>query len=67
MAKCIADKTVLEDLPLDVYKSFSDLFEADLYGEISLETCVAKRISVGGTSVGSVEAQIAYVREQIKS
>ena len=54
------------DLPLEEYKAFSDLFEADLYHEIDLNTCVEKRISEGGTSVASVEAQIACVKEALK-
>ena len=65
VAHCIAEKTVLEELSLETYRSFSELFEADLYDEISLETCVRKRISEGGTSVESVEAQIKFVREKI--
>ena len=65
VAKCIAEHTVLEELPLEVYKEFSDLFEEDLYHEIDLTTCVEKRISQGGTSVASVEAQIAYVKEAL--
>ncbi len=65
VAHCIAEKTVLEELPLEVYKSYSDLFDADLYNEISLENCVKKRISEGGTSIESVEAQIKYVKEKI--
>ena len=65
VAKCIQEGTVLEDLPLDVYKAFSDLFENDLYEDIDLLTCVEKRISLGGTSVASVETQIAYVKERI--
>ena len=44
-----------------------ELFEADLYEEIALETCVSKRISKGGTSVASVEAQIAYVRKGLEA
>ena len=63
VSKCIADGEVLETLPLDTYKSYSELFEEDLYNEISLDTCVAKRISEGGTSVESVEKQIKYVEE----
>ena len=43
----------------------SDLFDTDLYDEISLQTCVEKRISEGGTSVGSVRSQIAFVKEEI--
>jgi argininosuccinate lyase len=55
----------LETLPLETYRTFSDLFDTDLYGEISLTTCVEKRISEGGTSVGSVKAQIASVRGEM--
>lgn len=62
VAKCIAEGKVLETLTLDEYKAFSDLFDADLYPEIDLNTCVEKRISEGGTSVQSVEAQIEYVK-----
>ena len=65
VAECINKKCVLDDLPLDAYRAHSELFEDDLYNEISLETCVSKRISDGGTSVASVEAQIAYVREEL--
>ena len=65
VAQCIRENTVLEELPLEVYKTYSDLFENDLYTEIDLMTCVEKRISEGGTSVSSVEAQIAYVKENI--
>jgi len=63
VAFCIKENTVLEALPLDVYKTYSELFDNDLYNEIDLMTCVEKRISEGGTSVTSVEAQIKYVRE----
>ncbi len=67
VAYCIQHQTVLEALPLDIYKTYSDLFDEDLYPEIALETCVAKRISKGGTSVASVEAQIAYVRKGVEA
>ena len=65
VAHCIAHGQVLETLPLEVYKTYSDLFEADLYPEIDLTACVEKRISEGGTSAASVSAQIAYVKEQL--
>ena len=65
VAKCIQEGTVLENLPLDVYKTFSELFEEDLYQDIDLLNCVEKRISRGGTSVASVEQQITYVKERI--
>ena len=66
VAYCIQNQTVLEDLPLEVYRRYSDLFAADLYEDIDLLTCVEKRISRGGTSVASVEQQIKYVKERIE-
>ena len=65
VAQCISEGLVLETLPLSEYKKYSDLFEEDLYNDIDLLTCVEKRISEGGTSVASVEAQIAYVKEHL--
>ena len=63
VAQCIRENTVLESLPLDVYKGYSELFDNDLYEAIDLMVCVEKRISEGGTSVASVEKQITYVKE----
>ena len=63
VAKCIAEGKVLEELSLEEYKSFSELFEDDLYADIDLRACVEKRISEGGTSVKSVEKQLKYVKE----
>ena len=65
VALCIQKGTVLEELPLETYKEYSPLFEEDVYNDIDLVTCVEKRISEGGTSVASVEKQIAYVREAL--
>ena len=65
VAQCIREGLVLETLPLSAYQKYSELFAEDLYNEIDLLTCVEKRISEGGTSVSSVEAQIAYVKENL--
>ena len=65
VAQCIQEGLVLETLPLAEYQKYSDLFAEDLYNDIDLLTCVEKRISEGGTSVSSVEAQIAYVKEHL--
>ncbi len=66
VAECIKRKCVLESLSLDDYKSYSELFEEDVFTEIALETCVAKRISVGGTSLASIEKQIEFVESELK-
>ena len=65
VAQCIREGLVLETLPLAEYQKHSELFAEDLYNDIDLLTCVEKRISEGGTSVSSVEAQIAYVKENL--
>ena len=65
VAQCIREGKVLETLELETYRGYSELFEEDLYEDIDLLNCVQKRISEGGTSVASVEAQIAYVKEQL--
>ncbi len=65
VARCMAEGMVLETVPLEVYQSFSPLFEEDVYHDIDLAVCVEKRISAGGTSVSSVEEQIAWVRSQL--
>lgn len=65
VARCIADGCVLETLPLETYRSYSELFDNDLYHDIDLTVCVEKRISEGGTSASSVDAQIAYVKQQL--
>ena len=66
VAKCIQDGCVLETLPLEAYRQFSDLFDEDVFDAIDLQKCVEKRVSEGGTSIASVEKQIAWAREQLK-
>lgn len=67
VGKCVAEGKTLEELTLAEYTVISELFETDLYDEISLETCVQKRISEGGTGYASVEAQIASLKEFLKA
>ncbi|MBQ8357435.1 MAG: argininosuccinate lyase [Clostridia bacterium] len=66
VALCIKEGTVLEKLPLETYRTYSELFDKSLYDAIDLEACVNRRISEGGTSRESVRAQIAYVKEKLK-
>jgi len=63
VAYCIKENLVLDTLPIEKYKEFSDIFDNDLYNEISLETCVAKRISAGSTGPDSVNKQIVFLTE----
>ena len=61
VGRCVKEGITLDELPLSEYKSYSEVFDEDLYGEISLEACVGKRISRGSTGYGSVMEQIAFV------
>ena len=65
VADCIKNGKVLETLTIDEYKKYSELIDSDIYAEISLDACVKKRISVGGTSPESVANQIEYLKGKI--
>lgn len=67
VAKCVKENIILDEIPLSEYKKISDLFEQDLYGEISLAACVEKRISEGGTGPKSVEKQIVNLEVFLKN
>ncbi len=63
VAYCIDNGLILETVLMEKYEEFDESFEGDLYNEISLKTCVEKRISAGGTGEKSVEKQIEYLTE----
>ena len=44
---CIEQNKSLDDMTLEEYQAISPVFEADIYEEISLETCVNKRMTIG--------------------
>ena len=67
VGKCVKEGLTLDELSLDEYKAFSDIFAEDLYEEISLETCVRKRISKGSTGYASVDEQILWVEDFLKN
>ena len=55
---CIQNSKNIEDMTLDEFKSFSELFGDDIYDEISLEACVQKRKTLGGPSSESMSKVI---------
>ncbi len=66
VAYCIKNKKVLEELSLGEYKSFSEVFDENVYTAIDLKTCVETRISAGGTGENSVKSQIKYLEGILK-
>ncbi len=63
---CISNNTVLEEVSIDKYKEFSDLFDNDLYEYINLENCTFKRTSKGASSIDSVNEEISYLKKVIE-
>lgn len=54
---------VLDNLPIDIYKSFSNKISEDVYKFIDLKTCVNKRKSYGGTSPDNINRQISFLKK----
>ena len=67
MALCIRKGVTLEQLPLEEYQRACPLLDEALYEEISLETCVARRVSMGGTAPESVREQASTVEEFLRN
>ncbi|MGM9974123.1 MAG: argininosuccinate lyase [Clostridiaceae bacterium] len=67
VAYCLENQFTLEDLPLNIYRKFCELFQEDVYKAIALENCLNKRISRGGSAPTSVKKQIEYVKERLKN
>ena len=63
VAWCIENGKTLEDMTLEEYKAFSEVFDESLYEDISLAACVAKRTSLGGASPVNIAAQIQYLKQ----
>ena len=66
VSMCMEKGSVLESVPLEEYRTYSDLFDETIYQAIDLKACMEKRISEGGTSAASVEKQIAAVRSVLR-
>ncbi len=66
VAYCIEHNTVLDELPIEIYKEKSELFDVDIYTAIKLENCVARRTSIGGCGKESIDLQIEFIKSKIK-
>ena len=66
VALCIQKDTVLEELPLEDYRTLSDVFEEDVYQAINLDTCVNGRKVPGGPAPQAVQVHIDNVMEFLK-
>jgi argininosuccinate lyase len=63
VAECVRRGCTLETLTLEEYRSFSPLFDDDVFRAVRLETCVASRSTPGGPAPTAVWAQLESVRK----
>lgn len=55
VAYCIARNKAIDDLTLDEFRSFSGIFEDDVYDAITVQACVNQRKIVGGPSAETMK------------
>lgn len=65
VAYCLEHDTVIDALTLEEFRSFSELFEEDVYDAISLVTCVNQRSLTGGPAVDTVKKLIEKYKNNI--
>ena len=65
VAYCIKEDTTFEELSLEKYKEFSELFDNGIYDAVNLDKAVARRKSKGCASAESVDEQIKFVKSKI--
>ena len=56
----------LHDLTLDEFKKFSDSIESDLFGYLSIENMISRRITHGGTGYEKVKQAIGKAQQELK-
>ncbi len=66
VAYCLSEQKTLADLTLQEFKEFSPLFADDIVEAISIETCVAARNSLGGTSPTQVGQTLSVAKSVLE-
>ncbi|MBR6740272.1 MAG: argininosuccinate lyase [Clostridia bacterium] len=66
VAMCVRENKTLEGLTLEEYRSFSPVFDEDVYAAVALETCLAGRRLAGGPAPEAVKEQIAKARKELE-
>ncbi len=65
VAFCIDKALTLEAMTIEQYRSFSEIFDNDIYQAIDLDACVSKRTSFGATSPEQVKLCIKDIRSKL--
>ena len=67
VAYCIDHDEVLETLPLNVYQSFDEVFDEDIYQAISLLTCIENRKVEGGPAPVTCQKAIERMFKKLEA
>ena len=67
VAYCIDHDEVLETLPLNVYQSFDEVFDEDIYQAISLLTCIENRKVEGGPAPVTCQKAIERMVKKLEA
>ena len=63
---CIEKNITLQDMTADDYRTFSELFGADIVDKVKAENCAAARTSYGGASPERVRENIKSIKKRLK-
>lgn len=64
---CIEKNKSIEEMTIEELKEISDVFEPDLYEEVSMETCVEKRLTTGAPGISAMRNVIAEHHNYLKA
>jgi argininosuccinate lyase len=62
---CAARNIAITDVPLEELRGYSEAFDDDVYGALSIEQCVARRNLPGGPAPHAVKRSIKAARERL--
>ena len=62
---CIERGIAIDDMSLEELKAICPIFEEDIYQEISMETCVNNRLTVGAPGKKAMEEVIAKEKDYL--
>ncbi len=63
---CIDNKKTIDDCTLDELKSIDENFDEDIYGEISLKTCVDRRVTKGAPGEKAMKEYLSDIRNYME-
>lgn len=64
---CLEKNSSIDALSLEELQKISPVFEADVYDAVSLQTCVEKRITIGGPGKKAMEEVVRINREFLEN